>query len=91
MDMTGLESLELTIQSGSLFPEWPRKDPFWTGKLRDVRGLKWFQLTVKEGLVAYNEDCDEDMKKHVQCLRELMYQARPPALREIPRAELGEP
>jgi hypothetical protein len=90
-DMTGLENLELIIQAGSMFPEWPRKDPSWTSKLRDVRGLKSFQLTVKEGLLVYNEDCDEDLKKHMRGLRDIMYQARPIALREVSPAELGEP
>ncbi len=75
-DMIGLESLELTIQSGSMFPEWPRKDPPWCGKLRDVRGLKSFQLTVKEGQMAYSEESDEDMKGLMQTLRECMYQPR---------------
>ena len=76
-DMIGLEHLELTIQSGSMIREWPRKDPPWAGKIRDVRGLRFFQLTVKEGLTIYTEDSDEDMKKLVQDLRKLMYRARP--------------
>lgn len=75
-DMTGLDNLELIIQSGSVFPEWPRQDPPWSGKLRDVRALKSFQLTMKEGQVAYSEDSDEDMKALMQSLRECMYQPR---------------
>lgn len=75
-DMTGLENLELIIQSGSIFPEWPRKDPPWCDKLRDVRGLKLFHLTVKEGQFAYNEDSDENMKSLMYGLRDCMYQPR---------------
>lgn len=90
-DMTGLENLELTIQSGSIFPEWPRKDPHWAGKFRDVRGLRSFQLTVKEGLTIYTEDTDDDMKKLLQDLRGLMYQARPVQDKEILPVELGDP
>jgi 2EXR family len=94
-DMTGLEAVELTIQSGSIFPEWPRKDPPWCAKLRDVRGLKSFQLTVKEGLVAYSEDTDEDMKVLIQSLRECLYEPRsvnyPIKNKEIPLVEVEAP
>jgi hypothetical protein len=75
-DMAGLEDLELIIQSGSMFPEWPRNDPPWCGKLRDVRGLKSFQLTVKEGQVAYSEESDENMKVLMEDLRQCMYKPR---------------
>jgi hypothetical protein len=94
-DMTGLEDLELIIQSGSIFPEWPLKDPPWCGKLREVRGLKSFDLTVKEGQVAYHEDSDADMKALMRNLRECMYQPRPiesaKLIKDEPPAELGEP
>ncbi|KAF7505335.1 hypothetical protein GJ744_001038 [Endocarpon pusillum] len=75
-DMTGIEVLELVIQSGSIFPEWPRKDPPWCAKLQDVRELKLFQLTVKEGQVTYSEDSDEDMRVLTERLRQCMYQPR---------------
>lgn len=75
-DMTGIEVLEVVIQSGSIFPEWPRKDPPWCAKLQDVRELKLFQLTVKEGQVTYSEDSDEDMRVLTERLRQCMYQPR---------------
>lgn len=75
-DMTGLEDLELIIQSGGLFPEWPRKDPPWCEKLREIRELKSFQLTVKEGQMAYSEDSEPDMAVLMQSLRKCMYQPR---------------
>jgi 2EXR family len=75
-DMTGLEELELIIQAGSVFPEWPRKDPPWVGKLRDIRGLKCFNLTMREGQIGFCEESDEDMKTLVANLRECMYQPR---------------
>lgn len=89
-DMTGLENLELIIQSGSIFPEWPRKDPPWAANLRDVTGLKSFQLIVKEGFVAYDEHSDEDMKTLVQGLRGLMCQERSVGIKEASPAELGD-
>lgn len=93
-DMTGLENLELIIQSGSTFPEWPRDDPPWSDKLREVKGLKSFKLTVKEGQVAYNEDTDEDMRTLLRDLRAEMYQQRgtkPPGVQHEILTHVGRP
>lgn len=78
-DMTGLEVLQLVIQTGSIFPELSGEEPPWCNVLRDVKGLKSFQLTVKEGQLTYNEESDENMKLLTQNLRECMYQPRPTA------------
>jgi hypothetical protein len=75
-DMLELEKLELVIQSGGMFTEWPRKDPPWCGKLREVRGLKSFLLTMKDGQVVYSEDSDEDLKVLVRSLRRDVCQPR---------------
>ena len=75
-DMAGLEALELIIQSGSLFPAWGGDNPRWCGMLRDVKGLKSFQLTVKEGQQTYSEESDEHIKVLTQSLRECMCQPR---------------
>jgi hypothetical protein len=75
-DMLELEKLELVIQSGGMFTQWPRKDPPWSSKLRDVRGLKSFLLTMKDGQVVYSEDSDEDMMALVQGLQQCMRQPR---------------
>lgn len=75
-DMTGLESLDLIIQSDSIIPQRRRRDPALGSNLRQVRGLKSFQLTFKEGHVAHDENSDDNVTTLVQSLREWMYRPR---------------
>ena len=75
-DMIGLKKLELFIQSGTIFPEWPRDDDSWRRPMKDVRGLNHFNLTMREGRLEFTEECDDFVKAVVTGLREVMYQPR---------------
>lgn len=75
-DMPGLRELELCIQTGTMFPEWPRKDPPWLVPLKDVRGLKSFKMQFMEGQRDLGEDPDIEIGALITELKDVMCQPR---------------